>query len=182
MTWSLLLLALLPRPSAAVSRAVADLGHESWHEREAAHRRLLGLGLAAVPALEVARDHPDLEIATRAERLLDYELAAAVAAKEEAWVATLPAPLPCCDCLAWHGTGYGGPLLCLRAYEGRVRHTADFRFAGVGVYPVYRRGTARMLCDLRRLGVPEPWLLRLLEHMAARERRIPPSQGGGGLP
>jgi tetratricopeptide (TPR) repeat protein len=59
-----------PAPPPKPERLVAQLGAQDWHEREAAAVRLLAVGEAAVPALQRALDHPDLEVRYRARALL----------------------------------------------------------------------------------------------------------------
>ena len=53
-----------------IKKLIAALGSEVWREREDAHEKLIKIGWAAGPELEKATKHEDLEIATRAERIL----------------------------------------------------------------------------------------------------------------
>jgi hypothetical protein len=50
---------------------VEDLGHPQFERREAASQRLRLLGPLAMPALQQARGHADLEVARRAGQLYD---------------------------------------------------------------------------------------------------------------
>jgi hypothetical protein len=53
-----------------VDRLIAQLGDEEWARREAASKQLAEIGPAAKGKLEAATKHKDLEIAWRAEKLL----------------------------------------------------------------------------------------------------------------
>jgi hypothetical protein len=53
-----------------VDRLIAQLGDEEWAKREAASKQLAEIGPAAKGKLEAATKHKDLEIAWRAERLI----------------------------------------------------------------------------------------------------------------
>ena len=59
-----------PRLQDRARTLVQQLGDKSYKARESAETRLLELGPVAVPALEDALTHKDVEIVFRAERLL----------------------------------------------------------------------------------------------------------------
>jgi len=59
-----------PRLQDRARALVKQLGDSSWKTRESAESSLLALGSVAVPALEDALRDPDVEIVSRAERLL----------------------------------------------------------------------------------------------------------------
>src|SRR5438552_2558094 len=69
----LLLLTSLPaaEPELAVlvPRLIGQLGDDDYEAREAAGRRLLELGAAALPALDEAGQSPDAEVRRRAREL-----------------------------------------------------------------------------------------------------------------
>jgi HEAT repeat protein len=54
----------------AIARWIAQLGHESYAEREMASRELVRLGPAVTPHLVAATKHPDAETSWRATRIL----------------------------------------------------------------------------------------------------------------
>jgi hypothetical protein len=53
-----------------VDRLITLLGDDDWSKREAAHKQLVKLGLAAKPKLEGALKNKDLEVVYRAEKLI----------------------------------------------------------------------------------------------------------------
>lgn len=60
-----------PKPTPqAIAQLIAQLGQDSWAERQEASRRLAQLGEAARAALEAAAQGPDPEVAWRARQLL----------------------------------------------------------------------------------------------------------------
>lgn len=58
-----------PKPS-RIQQLIAQLGHESYAERQRAQEELAKFGFDAYDELTKAKDHPDLEIASRARYLL----------------------------------------------------------------------------------------------------------------
>jgi hypothetical protein len=60
-----------PELSSVIDRLIAELGDADWKTREAAQARLRELGTAAKDKLEAAKENKDVEIAYRAERLLE---------------------------------------------------------------------------------------------------------------
>jgi len=57
-------------PSARIERLIADLGGEDFTTRQAAQKKLAGIGLAAFDQLHAAQSHANLEIAWRARYLV----------------------------------------------------------------------------------------------------------------
>ncbi|HVX11415.1 MAG TPA: LCCL domain-containing protein [Pirellulales bacterium] len=53
-----------------IATAIAELGHEDYDVRETASRKLAGIGAPAYSALLKAAEHPDAEVAHRAEKLV----------------------------------------------------------------------------------------------------------------
>ena len=53
-----------------IEQLIAQLGHDDWETREAAYKQLAELGPAARPKLQSALQNKDLEVAWRAERLI----------------------------------------------------------------------------------------------------------------
>ncbi len=53
-----------------IDQLIVQLGSDEWSQRESAEKRLKELGLAAKPKLEQAVKNKDLEVAYRAERLM----------------------------------------------------------------------------------------------------------------
>lgn len=67
---ALVLFAAAPQEDAAIARWIEELGEESLETREAAMAELFKAGKAALPRLEKARKHANLEIRGRAELVL----------------------------------------------------------------------------------------------------------------
>ena len=63
-----------------VQELIEQLGSTDFALREKAQRELTQIGLAAFEALQVAQDHPDLEISSRARYLIGTNIA---------WTATM---------------------------------------------------------------------------------------------
>lgn len=60
-----------PRQRSEIQNLIAQLGNDSWVKRESAYDKLKETGLAAREQLQKAVKNSDLEIASRAERLLE---------------------------------------------------------------------------------------------------------------
>ncbi len=61
-----------PDLSGRITQLIAQLGDERWTQREAAMKELREMGAAARAALEAAKSNPDVEVAWRAEELIDW--------------------------------------------------------------------------------------------------------------
>lgn len=55
-----------------ITKLIEDLGHEEYHVREAAEKRLIQIGPPAVPALKKAMENDDPEVAQRARRAHEH--------------------------------------------------------------------------------------------------------------
>lgn len=61
---------LKPPAAADVSQLIKTLGSGSYQEREDASKKIMAIGVAAIPALEKAVDNPDAEVANRARGMV----------------------------------------------------------------------------------------------------------------